>query len=407
MKMIIKASEKLQNVHYEIRGEVVERAAEMERAGSKIIRLNIGNLAPYGFDAPDEVINDMILNLRSAQGYSDTKGIFSARKAIMQYYQLMNVPNLDIEDIFLGNGVSELIIMCMQALLNPGDEVLVPAPDYPLWTAAVNLGGGAPVHYICDEQAEWYPDLDDIRKKITPNTKAIVIINPNNPTGAYYPREVLEQIVEIARQNRLIIFSDEIYDHLLMDGLKPLSIASMAPDLLVATLNGLSKSHRITGFRAGWVVFSGNRKIARDYIAGVNKLACMRLCPNVPAQYIIQTSIAGYQSVSELVTPGGRIYEQREYIHAALNSIPGVSCVKPKAAFYAFPRLDTERFGITSDIRFALDLLEREKMLVVHGSGFNWPQPDHFRLVYLPDVSTLKEVTRRLERFLSGYKQEP
>ena len=315
------------------------------------------------------------------------------------------MPKIDIEDIFLGNGASELIIMCMQALLNPGDEVLIPAPDYPLWTAAVNLGGGTTVHYLCDEQAEWYPDLDDLRKKITPRTKALVIINPNNPTGAYYPVEVLQELVKIAREHRLMIFSDEIYDHLLMDGLQPVSIASFAPDLFVATINGLSKSHRATGFRAGWVVFSGNRKIARDYIAGVSKLASMRICPNVPAQYVIQTSIAGYQSVEELILPGGRIYEQREFIHNALNSIPGLSCVKPKAAFYAFPKLDTQRFNITNDEQFALDLLEKEQMLVVHGTGFNWIAPDHFRLVYLPDIGTLRVAHNRLSRFLSDYRQ--
>lgn len=399
----IKRSAKLDGVRYEIRGKVVELAAEMELQGEQIIRLNIGNLAPYGFDAPKEVIGDVVLNLRNAQGYTDSKGIFSARKAIMQYYQLHNIPGLDINNIFLGNGVSEMIIMSMQALLDSGDEMLVPSPDYPLWSAAVTLAGGKAVHYTCDEEAGWTPNLEDMRAKITDKTKGIIIINPNNPTGAVYPKKVLQQIVELAREFDLMLFSDEIYDHLIMDDVQFASIASLAPDLFCATFNGLSKSYRVTGFRSGWLVFSGDVEKGRDYIEGLTLLASMRLCSNAPAQHIIQTCIGGYQSVREFVEPGGRIYEQREYIYEMLSSIPGVSAVKPEAAFYIFPKYDKDRFDFISDEQFALSLLKEENILVVPGSGFDHPGNNHFRIVYLPEVSTLKEVGKRLTRFFARH----
>ena len=399
-------SKKLDNVCYDIRGPVMEEANRMIAEGVDVLKLNIGNPAPYGFQAPDEIVKDMIMNLRDSEGYSDSKGIFSARKAIMQYCQLKNIPNVGVNDIYTGNGVSELITMSMQGLLDYGDEVLVPAPDYPLWTASVNLAGGTAVHYVCDEAAEWYPDIEDIKKKITSNTKGIVIINPNNPTGALYPKELLLEIVEVARQNDLIIFSDEIYDRLVMDGLEHTSIASLAPDLFVVTFNGLSKSHRVAGYRCGWMCLCGNKKHVKGYIEGLNLLSSMRLCSNVPAQSIIQTSIGGYQSADELLLPGGRIYEQREYIYKALNDIPGISVVKPKAAFYIFPKLDVERFNIVDDERFALDFLREKKILVTCGTGFNWGAPDHFRIVYLPNIENLKVATRRLEEFLATYRQK-
>ena len=348
----------------------------------------------------------MAFNLRDSQGYSDSKGIFPARKAIMQYAQLKKLPNVGIDDIYIGNGVSELIVMAMQGLLNDGDEILIPSPDYPLWTAAANLAGGKPVHYICDEQAEWYPDLDDIRNKITNRTKGIVIINPNNPTGALYPKEILEEIAEIARQNDLIIFSDEIYDRLVMDGLEHVSIASLAPDLMCVTFNGLSKSHRVAGFRSGWMCLSGEKSAAKGYIEGLNMLSSMRLCANVPAQSIIQTALGGYQSADELLLPGGRIYEQRKYIYEALNQIPGISAVRPKAAFYIFPRVDVQKYQIYNDEKFVLDFLRQQKVLLVHGGGFNWKQPDHFRIVYLPRVEELKLAIGKLEAFLQGYSQQ-
>ena len=399
-------STKLDNVLYDVRGPVVDEAAKMEAKGTHVLKLNIGNPAPFGFRTPDEVIHDMQHQLKDCEGYSDSKGLFSARKAIMQYAQLKKIPNVSVNDIYTGNGVSELINLCMQALLNDGDEILIPSPDYPLWTATATLAGGNVVHYICDEESEWYPDIDDIRKKVTPKTKAIVIINPNNPTGALYPKEVLEQIVQVARENNLIIFSDEIYDRLVMDGQEHISIASLAPDLFCVTFSGLSKSHMIAGFRIGWMVLSGNKEIAADYIEGINMLSNMRLCSNVPAQSVVQTALGGYQSSQELLIPGGRVYEQREFIYKALNSIPGVSAVKPKAAFYIFPKLDVERFNITDDEQFAFDFLREQKVLVTHGKAFNWPDPDHFRVVYLPRKEVLEETMNKLELFLSKYRQK-
>ena len=399
-------STKLDNVCYDVRGPVVEEADRMIADGIHILKLNIGNPAPFGFTAPEEVIRDMMHNLPETEGYSDSKGLFPARKAIMQYCQLKKIPNVGINDIYTGNGVSELITMSMQGLLNNGDEILMPSPDYPLWTAAANLAGGHPVHYMCDEAANWYPDMDDIRSKITDRTKGIVIINPNNPTGALYPREVLHEIVDIAREHQLIIFADEIYDRLVMDGEEHISIASLAPDLFCVTLNGLSKSHRIAGFRVGWMCLSGDKSYAKGYIEGLNMLASMRLCSNVPAQSIVQTALGGYQSSDELLLPGGRIYEQREFIYHALNRIPGISAVKPKAAFYIFPKIDTAMYNIHNDEQFVLDFLRKEKVLLVHGGGFNWPEPDHFRVVYLPRVGELEEAMEKLEHFLKHYRQK-
>lgn len=398
-------STKLDNVLYDVRGPVVDEAAKMEAKGTHVLKLNIGNPAPFGFRTPDEVIHDMQHQLKDCEGYSDSKGLFSARKAIMQYAQLKKIPNVSVNDIYTGNGVSELINLCMQALLNDGDEILIPSPDYPLWTATATLAGGNVAHYICDEESEWYPDIDDIRKKITPKTKAIVIINPNNPTGALYPKEVLEQIVQVARENNLIIFSDEIYDRLVMDGQEHISIASLAPDLFCVTFSGLSKSHMIAGFRIGWMVLSGNKEIAADYIEGINMLSNMRLCSNVPAQSIVQTALGGYQSVDKYLLPGGRIYEQRECVYNALNSIPGISVKKPKAAFYAFPKIDIKKFNITDDEQFALDFLREKKVLIVHGGGFNWQEPDHFRVVYLPRLEVLNEAMDKLGDFLTAYRQ--
>lgn len=398
-------SSKLDNVLYDVRGPVVDEAARMEEAGMKILKLNIGNPAPFGFTAPEEVIFDMRDNIMNSQGYSDSRGIFSARKAIMQYAQIKHIPNVTMKDIYTGNGASELIQMSLNALLNDGDEILIPSPDYPLWTACANLAGGKAVHYICDEEAEWYPDLKDMESKITDRTKALVIINPNNPTGALYPKELLEQIVEIARRHELIIFSDEIYDRLVMDGEKHISIASLAPDLFCVTFSGLSKSHMICGFRVGWMILSGNKKVAKGYIEGLNMLSNMRLCSNVPGQSVIQTALGGYQSVNEYIIPGGRIYEQREVIYKLLNDIPGLSAVKPKAAFYIFPKIDVKRFNITDDTQFALDFLREKRVLFVPGSGFNWKQPDHFRIVYLPRETVLKESMDKMRDFLSTYHQ--
>ena len=400
-----KKSSKLDNVLYDVRGPVVEEAARMEEAGTQVLKLNIGNPAPFGFRAPDEVIYDMRTQLTDCEGYSASKGLFSARKAIMQYMQNKNVPNVTIDDIYTGNGASELINLSMSALVDSGDEVLVPSPDYPLWTACVTLAGGTAVHYVCDEEAEWYPDMDDIRKKITPNTKAIVIINPNNPTGALYPREVLQEIVNIAREHQLIIFSDEIYDRLIMSGEEHISIASLAPDLFCVTFSGLSKSHMVAGYRIGWMVLSGNKNVAKDYIQGLNMLSNMRLCSNVPAQSIVQTSLGGYQSVKNYIVPGGRVYEQAEYIYKALNDIPGISAVKPKAGFYIFPKIDVKKFNITDDEKFALDLLRDKKVLIVTGRGFNWKQPDHFRIVYLPRIEVLEEAMDKIADFFSYYRQ--
>ena len=398
-------SSKLDNVLYDVRGPVVEEAGRMEAQGRRVLKLNIGNPAPFGFSAPQEVIEDMMTNVKDSQGYSDSRGIFAARKAIMQYCQNKKIPNVSMDDIYTGNGVSELINLAMQALLDDGDEILIPAPDYPLWTACATLAGGKAVHYICDEESEWYPDLQDIEKKITDRTKAIVIINPNNPTGALYPDDVLEGIVRIAREHELIIFSDEIYDRLVMDGLKHTSIASLAPDVFCVTFSGLSKSHMIAGFRIGWMVLSGAKDKAKGYVEGLNMLSNMRLCSNVPAQSIVQTALGGYQSVNEYIVPGGRIYEQRNYIYEALKEIPGITVKKPKAAFYIFPKLDTARFNIHDDAQFALDFLREKQVLVVQGTGFNWVNPDHFRIVYLPDQRTLESAVQKLGEFLDGYRQ--
>ena len=393
-------SSKLDNVRYEIRGKALDEAAKMESDGISIIKLNIGNPTPYGLMAPDEILVDMIYNLRSTQGYSESRGIFSARKAIMQYCQLKKIPNVGIGDIYTGNGVSELITMSMQGLLDNGDEILIPMPDYPLWTASVALAGGTPVHYYCDESNFWYPDPDDIRKKITPRTKGIVVINPNNPTGALYPREVLEEIVKIAREHGLILFADEIYDRLVMDGKEHIALASLAPDLLTVSFNGLSKSHRVAGFRCGWMCLAGDKSRAKGYVEGLNLLASMRLCANVPGQSIIQTALGGYQSSDEYLKPGGRIYEQREYIWKALNAIPGISAVKPEASFYIFPKIDLDYYDINDDDEFVLDLLREQRVLVTKGSGFNIKKPDHFRIVYLPEIPVLKEAVDRISKYL-------
>ncbi|CYV21528.1 MULTISPECIES: pyridoxal phosphate-dependent aminotransferase [Streptococcus] len=398
-------STKLDDVAYDIRGPVLEEAMRMRANGEQILRLNTGNPAEFGFTAPDEVIRDLIHNARKSEGYSNSKGIFSARKAIMQYCQLKKFPNVDIEDIYLGNGVSELIVMSMQGLLDNGDEVLVPMPDYPLWTAAVSLAGGKAVHYVCDEVAEWYPDLADMESKVTSRTKAIVLINPNNPTGALYPKEILEGIIDIARRHELIIFSDEIYDRMVFDGAVHIPIATLAPDLFIVTMNGLSKSHRICGFRVGWMVLSGPKKHVKGYIEGLNMLSNMRLCSNVLAQQVVQTSLGGYQSVDELLMPGGRLYEQREFITKAINDIPGLSAVKPKAGLYVFPKIDCEMYRVDDDEQFVLDFLKQEKVLLVHGRGFNWKDPDHFRIVYLPRVDELAEIQEKMSRFLRQYRR--
>lgn len=404
MKEFEKAK-KLQNVHYEIRGKVMEEADCMTKNNINILKLNVGNPAVFNFKAPEKVISKIKNNLYKAEGYSHSKGIEEARNAILKYCSYKNIPNVNIDDIYIGNGVSELIMMSMQALLDKEDEILMPAPDYPLWTAAATLAGGKVVHYICDEKSNWYPDIKDIKKKISSKTKAIVIINPNNPTGALYPKEILEEIVKIARENNLLIFSDEIYDRLVMDDLEHISIASLASDLCVITFNGLSKSHMIAGLRIGWMCISGNKFKSRGYIEGLNLLSSMRLCSNVPAQYAVAEALNDTESVKELLKPGGRIYEQREYIYNALNSIDGISVVKPKAAFYIFPKIDTKKFNIMSDEKFALDFLRKEKILIVQGSGFNWKEPDHFRIVYLPEISILEKATNGLENFLKYYKQ--
>ncbi|HGA3876930.1 TPA: pyridoxal phosphate-dependent aminotransferase [Streptococcus agalactiae] len=401
---IFDKSMKLEHVAYDIRGPVLEEADRMRANGEKILRLNTGNSAAFGFEAPDEVIRDLITNARESEGYSDSKGIFSARKAVMQYYQLQNI-HVDMDDIYIVNGVSEGISMSMQALLDNDDEVLVPMPDYPLWTACVSLAGGNAVHYICDEEANWYPDIDDIKSKITSKTKAIVLINPNNPTGAVYPREILQEIVDIARQNDLIIFSDEVYDRLVMDGMEHIPIASIAEDIFTVTLSGLSKSHRICGFRVGWMVLSGPRQHVKGYIEGLNMLANMRLCSNVLAQQVIQTSLGGQQSIDSMLLPGGRIYEQRNYIHKAINEIPGLSAVKPNAGLYLFPKIDTDMYRIDNDEEFVLNFLKQEKVLLTHGRGFNMNTADHFRIVYLPRVDELTELQEKMARFLSRYKR--
>ncbi len=401
----IKKSNKLEHVCYDIRGPVLQEAKRLEEEGNKVLKLNIGNPAPFGFEAPDEILVDVIRNLPSSQGYSDSKGLFSARKAIMQHYQARDMRDITVEDIYIGNGVSELIVQAMQALLNNGDEMLVPAPDYPLWTAAVSLSGGNAVHYMCDEQQGWFPDLDDIRSKITKNTRGIVIINPNNPTGAVYSKDILMEIVEIARQHDLIIFADEIYDKILYDDAEHHSIAAMAPDLLTVTFNGLSKTYRVAGFRQGWMVLNGPKKHAKSYIEGLNMLASMRLCANVPMQHAIQTALGGYQSISEFILPGGRLYEQRNRAWELINQIPGVSCVKPMGALYMFPKIDLNRYSIKDDQKMILDLLLQEKVLLVQGTAFNWPHPDHFRIVTLPREDDLDMAIQKFGRFIVGYHQ--
>lgn len=405
MVPLVLKSTKLTSVCYDIRGPVMTRAKQMEEDGHRIIKLNIGNLASFGFEAPEEIQQDVIHNLPNSSGYSDSKGLFAARKAIMHYAQQKNIAGVGLEDIFIGNGASELIVMSMQGLLNTGDEVLVPAPDYPLWTAAVTLAGGTPRHYLCDEQADWLPDVADISSKITPNTRAIVLINPNNPTGTIYPDSLLQEIIEIARKNRLIVFADEIYDKVLYDGVSHTSIASLADDVLFVTFNGLSKNYRACGYRAGWMIVSGRKKHAQDYIDGLGILASMRLCSNVPGQFAIQTALGGYQSINDLVAPAGRLCKQRDLAHQLLTAIPGVSCVKPKAALYMFPRLDQKMYPINDDQKFILELLETEKVLVVQGTGFNWPNPDHFRVVFLPNADDLVEAIGRIARFLEYYRK--
>ena len=401
----IDKSHKLDDVCYDIRGPVHKEARRLEDEGHRIIKLNIGNPAPFGFDAPEEIIKDVILNMPLSQGYCDSKGLFSARKAVMQYYQQKGMRKVDIDDIYIGNGASELIVMAMQALLNNGDEMLVPSPDYPLWTAAVTLSGGHAVHYRCDEGADWHPDLDDIRARITPRTRGLVLINPNNPTGAVYGSEFQLELIEIARQHNLIIFADEIYDKILYDDISHTSVCTQCDDVMVVTFNGLSKAYRACGFRQGWMVITGPKGRAKGYIEGLEMLASMRLCANVPMQHAIQTALGGYQSINELILPGGRLRRQRDKAWELLNEIPGVSCVKPKGALYMFPRLDPKVYDIRDDQKMVFDLLQQEKLLLVQGTGFNWPAPDHFRLVFLPREEELEEAIGRLARFLKSYKQ--
>lgn len=399
-------STKLDNVCYDIRGPVMDEANRMIAAGEHIVKLNIGNPAPFGFRAPDAVIRKMSENLTDTEGYSDSKGLVEARRAILKYCESKQMPNVTENDIYTGNGVSELITLSMQGLLNNGDEVLVPSPDYPLWTASVTLAGGTAVHYVCDESSEWYPDIEDMRKKITDKTKGIVVINPNNPTGALYPKEILEQIVELAREHELILFADEIYDRLVMDGLEHISLASLAPDLLTVSFNGLSKSHLIAGYRCGWMCLCGDKSRAKGYIEGINLLSSMRLCSNVPAQSLIATALENLEDTKKMLVRGGRIYEQREYIYRAVNEIPGLTAVKPKAAFYMFPQIDTKRFHILDDEKFVLDFLREKKILFTHGGGFHWEKPDHFRIVYLPCVEDLQTAMEALGDFLEGYRQQ-
>ena len=399
-------SVKLENVLYDVRGPVVDEANRMEENGMRVLKLNIGNPAPFGFQAPEEVIQDIRDNIVNCQGYSDSRGIFAARKAVMQYAQLKHIPNVHMKDIFTGNGASELIQLSLNALLNTGDEVLIPSPDYPLWTACTNLAGGKAVHYICDESSDWYPDLADIESKITPKTKAIVIINPNNPTGALYPKELLERIVDIARRHELIIFSDEIYDRLVMDDLEHISTASLAPDLTVVTMNGLSKSHSLCGYRCGWMAISGPRKSTDIYRAGIVHLTSMRLCANALAQLVIPAALDDMETPASMVRPGGRYFEQRKATLEVLDTIDGISYVKNRAAFYLFPKLDAKKFGITNDKKFAGDLLRATNILIVPGSGFDWAEPDHFRIVMLPEADQLRQAMTRLGNFLDGYHQK-
>ena len=405
MEHMIHKSHKLHNVCYDIRGPVLERAKQMEEEGQRIIKLNTGNPQVFGFPAPEEITQDMIRNMADAAAYVDSKGIFPARKAIMHYSQEKQIADVTVDDIYIGNGASELIVMAMQALLNNGDEVLVPAPDYPLWTAAVNLSGGHARHYLCDEANGWLPAIDDMRAKITDKTRAIVVINPNNPTGAVYPVEVLKEIIQLAREHNLIVCADEIYDKILYDGVTHASMASLADDVLFLTFNGLSKSYRACGYRAGWMIVSGNKRVAQDYIEGLNILSSMRLCSNVPAQYGIQTALGGYQSINDLVKPGGRLARQRDLAWEALTSMPGVTCVKPQGALYMFPRFDPQMYPIKDDQQFVLQLLEEERVLLVQGTGFNWPHPDHMRVVFLPNTDDLAEVMQRIARFLERYRK--
>ena len=398
-------SRKLDDVCYDIRGPVLKEAHRLEEEGHHVIKLNIGNPAPFGFAAPEEILVDVIHNLPESQGYSDSKGIYSARKAVMQYCQQTNVANVEIDDIYIGNGVSELVVLALQGLLDNNDEVLIPSPDFPLWSAAVNLCGGKPVHYRCDEGADWFPDLDDIRAKISSRTKAIVVINPNNPTGAVYSKELLTELIEIARTRDLVIFADEIYDKILYEDAVHVPLASLADDLLMITFNGLSKTYRVAGFRTGWMVVSGAKHRARDYIEGLDILASMRLCSNVPTQHAIQTALGGRQSIQDYILPGGRLFEQRQWAWDRLNAIDGITCTKPKGALYLFPKLDVRKFNISDDEQFALDLLQQEKVLIVQGSGFNWPQPDHFRMVFLPRIEELDDALSRLDTFLHTYRQ--
>lgn len=402
---IFPKSNKLEHVCYDIRGPVHKEALRLEEEGHKILKLNIGNPAPFGFEAPDEILVDVIRNLPTAQGYCDSKGLYSARKAIVQHYQSRGLRNPSVNDVYIGNGVSELITMSMQALLNDGDEILVPMPDYPLWTAAVTLSGGTAIHYLCDEEANWFPDIADITSKITSRTKGIVIINPNNPTGAVYSRDLLMEIAEIARKNKLIIFADEIYDKILYDDAIHHNMAEIAPDLLTVTFNGLSKAYRIAGFRQGWMMLHGPKQAAKGYIEGLDMLASMRLCANVPMQHAIQTALGGYQSINEYILPGGRLLEQRNRAYELLNQIPGISCVKPMGALYMFPKIDIQKFNIYDDEKMVFDLLTQEKVLLVHGRGFNWQQPDHFRIVTLPHVNQIEEALMQLSRFLTHYRQ--
>ena len=398
-------SNKLHDVCYDIRGPILKQAVKMEEEGHRILKLNIGNPAPFGFDAPDEIIHDVIANLRSAQGYVESKGLFAARKAIMHETQRLHIPGVDIDDIYLGNGVSELIVMSMQALLNQGNEILIPAPDYPLWTAAVNLAGGKAIHYQCDEQAEWAPDIDDIKKKITPHTRGIVIINPNNPTGAVYSEAVLKEIVELARQHNLVIFADEIYSKIVYDDAEYIPLSRLSEEVLCISFNGLSKSYRLAGFRSGWMVITGDKRKAKGYIEGLEILSSMRLCANAPAMLGVQTALGGYQSINELILPGGRLKEQRDLAWEMINAIPGLSCVKPQGALYLFPKVDTKKFRITNDEQWVLDFLVEKKVLLVQGSAFNWQAPDHFRIVFLPHKDELRSAINSLGEFFSSYRQ--
>lgn len=401
----VERSKKLDGVCYDIRGPVAREAKRMEDEGHRILKLNIGNPAPFGFEAPDEILKHVIHNLPTAQGYSDSQGIYPARVAVAQYYQQRGIKHADADDVYIGNGVSELILMSLQALLNTGDEVLIPAPDYPLWTAAVNLAGGKAVHYLCDEQQDWYPDLADIKAKITPKTKALVLINPNNPTGAVYDKACLEALLQIAREHRLVVLSDEIYDKILYDGAEHITTATLADDLLILTFGGLSKNYRIAGFRIGWLLLSGAKHLAKAYIEGLNILASMRLCANVPCQHAVQTALGGYQSINELVIPGGRLYEQMDLAHKLINQIEGVSCNRPKGAMYLFPKIDLKKINVHDDEQLVLDFLRQHKVLLVHGRAFNWPQPDHFRVVFLPHKEQLEFALGRLAQFLPGYHQ--